>query len=328
MRTSLTPLFIFSMPRSGSTLLQRLLSTHAEVATVSEPWLLLPLLGTFSPERMFADYAHHQARQALDDLCRAAGGGREVYRQEVRRMVLSLYRRASVGEPRYFLDKTPRYHLIIDEILETFPDAKVVFLFRHPLAVAASLSNSFLEGSWDLSLYNIDLYHGAVNLVDGVKDHGEGAFVLRYEDLVVNPRSVIEPLFDYLELEPPPDAESRFSEVALAGTYGDKVGTSAFERISAAPLDRWKRSIFNPLRRRWCKRYLEWLGKERLRCMGYEHDEIAQELAALEVTSRGLPGDVASRCVGKVKNIIEPRIARKKLRLWRADHRRGLFAHR
>src|SRR5262249_20278294 len=39
-----TPILLLSLPRSGSTLVQRVLAAHPGVATASEPWLLLPLL--------------------------------------------------------------------------------------------------------------------------------------------------------------------------------------------------------------------------------------------------------------------------------------------
>ena len=39
-------IFIISQPRAGSTLLQRMLSGHPDIATAAEPWLLLhPLYG-------------------------------------------------------------------------------------------------------------------------------------------------------------------------------------------------------------------------------------------------------------------------------------------
>ena len=37
-------IFIISQPRSGSTLLQSLLSNNDFVATTSEPWILIPFL--------------------------------------------------------------------------------------------------------------------------------------------------------------------------------------------------------------------------------------------------------------------------------------------
>ena len=37
-----SPIFLFSLPRSGSTLLQRVLMSHKDIASVAEPWLMLP----------------------------------------------------------------------------------------------------------------------------------------------------------------------------------------------------------------------------------------------------------------------------------------------
>ncbi|MBA3701438.1 MAG: sulfotransferase [Rubrobacteraceae bacterium] len=41
-----TPLFLLSLPRSGSTLAQRFLAAHDAIATASEPWILLPYFYT------------------------------------------------------------------------------------------------------------------------------------------------------------------------------------------------------------------------------------------------------------------------------------------
>jgi hypothetical protein len=37
-----TAIFLLSLPRSGSTLAQRILAAHEGIATTSEPWILLP----------------------------------------------------------------------------------------------------------------------------------------------------------------------------------------------------------------------------------------------------------------------------------------------
>ncbi|MFW6066259.1 MAG: sulfotransferase, partial [Planctomycetota bacterium] len=44
MTTTVSPLILFSLPRSGSTLLQRMLSLHGRIASTAEPWLLIPQL--------------------------------------------------------------------------------------------------------------------------------------------------------------------------------------------------------------------------------------------------------------------------------------------
>ena len=38
------PVFLFSLPRSGSTMLQRALGRHPNIATLSESWFLLGLI--------------------------------------------------------------------------------------------------------------------------------------------------------------------------------------------------------------------------------------------------------------------------------------------
>jgi hypothetical protein len=49
---------------------------------------------------------------------------------------IDLYTRAA-GEARYFLDKTPRYHYVVDDLFRVFPEAKTIFLWRNPLAIVA-----------------------------------------------------------------------------------------------------------------------------------------------------------------------------------------------
>ena len=52
------PVFLFSLPRSGSTLVQRLIAGHPQVATTSEPWILLPLLYTVRRPGAYTEYGH------------------------------------------------------------------------------------------------------------------------------------------------------------------------------------------------------------------------------------------------------------------------------
>ncbi len=49
-------IFIVSQPRSGSTLLQGIISNNDYVNTTSEPWLLLPFLNLFDSSLVEAKY--------------------------------------------------------------------------------------------------------------------------------------------------------------------------------------------------------------------------------------------------------------------------------
>jgi hypothetical protein len=47
--------------------------------------------------------------------------------------------------------------------MELFPDAKFIFLWRQPLAVAASMIEAFGDGRWNLERYAVDLWDGVEN---------------------------------------------------------------------------------------------------------------------------------------------------------------------
>lgn len=57
-------MFLISQPRAGSTLLQRILGSHPDIHTVSEPWLMLQPLYALRPDGYRAEYNEHLARNA------------------------------------------------------------------------------------------------------------------------------------------------------------------------------------------------------------------------------------------------------------------------
>jgi hypothetical protein len=294
---SVRPVFILSLPRSGSTLLQRMLATHPEVATASEPWLLLPQLYALRDRGATAEYGHRTAARAICDFADSLPGGRDDYLAEVRRSALALYERAA-GDAAWFLDKTPRYHLVVDEIGALFPDARFVFLWRNPLAVAASMIESFGRGRWNLDRYEVDLHGGLDRLVAAHERRDPRAVAVRFEDIVADPAGGTRPVFELLGLDPADAAAAAFGDTSLSGRMGDRTGTAAYTEISGEPVDRWRATMANPLRKRWCATYLRAVGPERLAAMGYDFDELTREVAGLRTRPAGLASDVARRVYG------------------------------
>jgi hypothetical protein len=84
------------------------LATHVEIATASEPWILLPYLYALRDRGVYADYEHNLAVEAIKDFCRLMPEGEEGCLSELRAFVLRLYAKASDSSTRYFLDKSPR----------------------------------------------------------------------------------------------------------------------------------------------------------------------------------------------------------------------------
>jgi hypothetical protein len=280
-----TPIFLLSLPRSGSTLLQRLLATAPEVSTASEPWILLPLLYALRPSGAAAEYDHRVMTQGVHDLLAQVPNGRALYLAEVRRLALDLYAAAAAPGSRFFVDKTPRYHLIAADLLEMFQDAPFAVLWRNPLAVVASTVENWADGRWAVHRWHVDLYEGVANLVRIVEEHPSRIAIARFEDLVADPDGELARLRSEMALPPGAGPADLRTAPALTGGLGDRDGARS-EAVSAEPLERWKRTLSNPVRKAWCRRYLAWIGRERLAVMGYELDELLHDLEAVPTTSR------------------------------------------
>jgi hypothetical protein len=274
-----------------------MLATHPEVATASEPWVLLPQLYALRERGAVAEYGHRTAARAIADFSDSLPGGRAAYLAEVRRSVMALYEQAA-GEAAWFLDKTPRYHLVVDEIMELFPDARFVFLWRNPLAVAASMIESFGRGHWNLDRYDVDLHGGLDRLIAAHERDDPRTVAIRFEDLVADPVAGTRTVFELLGLDPALAAAEAFAGTSLNGRMGDRTGTASYNEISGEPVDRWQATMGNPLRKRWCAAYLRSLGPAQLGAMGYDFDGLARDVAGLRARPAGVASDAARRIYG------------------------------
>jgi hypothetical protein len=315
------PLFIFSLVRSGSTLLQRMLATHPGVATASEPYLLLPLIYSRRDRGIYAEYGQLLASVGISDFCRTLPNGEADYDDAVRRFVLDLYRRSTDGTATFFLDKTPAYCFIAADIMRLFPEGRFIFLWRNPLGVIASTITSLpYAGRWNLfNKWDSYLYQGLDHLLTTFSAERDRVCAVQYEDLITQPEQESARLFTYLGLAPEEAAPQAFASVKLRSQYvGDQKGVRAYQEVSDEPLTKWKATINNPTRRAWCRRYLRWLGPERLRLMGYEYNTLRAELDSVPLTLRHTGADLGWMMFGAGYRIAEYRLARHKLQNWRA----------
>lgn len=287
--SAVSPLFLFSQPRAGSTLLQRILGAHPAVHTVAEPWVLLPLFYALRRGGAVTEYGQALTAQAIGELCEPMGGV-GVYREEAREMAERLYERAAPAGTVFFLDKTPRYYFIASEIVRTFTDARFVFLWRQPLASAASMISRWGKGGWSTYTTHSDLYDAPGLLSAARAEAGDRALDVRYEDLLTEPEKTVDGLLAYLGLETGEETRESmvrgFSGVELSGSMGDPTGRKAYDRLDTAPLEKWKQSISNRTRRRWCLDYLDEIGDGVVASMGYNADELRAQVRAIKPRGR------------------------------------------
>lgn len=262
--------FLLSMPRAGSTLLQRLLMGSGVCKTVGEPSFLLRFLGLGGdPILRASTYSEALVETALEDMRKAWGGFDDCYRKGVHDLAVSIYN-GLAGEFPFFIDKTPRYSLIAEELVELFPEAKFIVLWRHPIAVMNSMSTTFRAGRWEPHSFDLDLYHGIDQLRSICEKHGPRVHQVKYEDLAANPEKELAALGGYLGIPTLSDVAGRELAKGNDGKLGDPTGVKKYSKVSPDSISEWERGIRNWYREKWVKKYFTGERAEFFRSLGYD----------------------------------------------------------
>jgi tetratricopeptide (TPR) repeat protein len=180
----ISPIFILGMPRSGTTLVEQIISSHSEVAPAGE----LETLSKFG-------------RILL-------GNGIQITKQQLslfKNNYLSDLKRYS-NSSKYVTDKLPHNFRYISIINAVFSDAKIIHVKRDPAATCwSNFKHSFklgaLEYSYDLenvaSFYK--LYEDLMSFWE--QRYPEKIYTLDYEELVSQPEIETKKLLDHIGLQ-------------------------------------------------------------------------------------------------------------------------------
>lgn len=289
-------IFLLGLPRSGTTLLQRLLGQHRSIHTVAEPWLMLPLAQLLSNRLGQAEYDSSLAAQALDGFALELPGGRDEIVEGVRRLAVDLYascRRQSGA--RYFLDKTPRYHHIVPELSELLPDARFIVLRRNPLSILASVSDAWFGGDVAAALSNPhhrhDLTAGFAHLDAAPALLGERACSIRYESLVADTEHELRRLCTFLDIEFDDAMLAYDPDARYKGSFGDSIGVPQHRSATAASVDKWQTTILRPANVPAALAFLRDTPASSFRDVGLDRDTLIEQL---ERSAAGPPAPGAS----------------------------------
>lgn len=285
------PIFMFSLPRSGSTLLQRMLASHSKISSTSEPWVALPILYTLKTEGTITNYSYKDYRNASTEFFEKLPEGVEEYKRSINKFLTEIYEKQSLPGALYFLDKTPRYYHIIKELNEVFPEAKFIFLFRNPIQIYSSIIKTFCQDKFIKEFnYHTDLFEGQKLITKGYVDLKEKSILVNYEALVEDPKSELMKIVKYLNLEWE-DNLLNFQSLNLKGKYGDPTGVKEFKKVSSEALRKWQKIIRNPYRRLLLKKYLRSIGKNTLDIQGYDLETLMKEISNSKISFEGVVKD-------------------------------------
>jgi tetratricopeptide (TPR) repeat protein len=223
------PIFILGLPRTGSTLVERIISSHSAVYAAGEL-------------RYFAEAMMEQIRKLgrVADRADLVRKSLDVDMHEVGRRYIEMTRPAT-GHTPHFIDKLPLNSIYLGNIHLALPNAKIIHLRRTPLDACYAIYKFLFNQaySWSYDLDEIAQYYIAYR---GLMDHWRSVLPGRiidvaYEGVVEDLEGQAKHLIGAIGLEWEP-ACLQFHENEAAAMTGSAVQVR--KRIYSSSVGRWR----------------------------------------------------------------------------------------
>lgn len=233
-----TPVFITGLPRTGTTLAERILASHSQVESAGESFYLPLALHQLAGRQL------EMVPKPATIMAAARRPGGELAERYLAAVSGRLEGKA------LFIEKLPENFLYLGFIARAFPDARLVYLRRHPMdACFALYKQSYFRFAYTLDdLARYYLAHDRL-LRHWREVLGERLVELGYEDLVSDPEPQVRRWFGRLGLEFEPaclEFDRRGGAVATASA------AQVREPIHTRSVGRWRKfeRQLQPLRER------------------------------------------------------------------------------
>lgn len=239
-------LFLIGSPRSGSTLLARMLGSHSAIHGRPEPHLITPLahLGYYGRVDK-APYDPFNVWEAVHQVVSDLPRGEADYLDALRACTDILYgRMLDASGRKLFLDKTPANALVLPFLAKLYPRARYIVLTRHPVAIFTSFVNSFFDGDFEVAQRHnplLDRYVPAIATF--LREKTTPLVHVRYEALVEKPEAEMRRVLDFLGLPfEPRTIEYGRQEHSNEG-LGDPITVARHTRPVTESVDKWAEEL-------------------------------------------------------------------------------------
>ncbi|KPI10520.1 hypothetical protein OK074_0155 [Actinobacteria bacterium OK074] len=232
------PVFIMSPVRSGSTLLRMMLNAHPRLHSPHELHI----------RRLEVDYGSKLSQKAMSALDLEQGDLEHLLWDRV------LHRELVRSGKDFIAEKTPSNAFVYERIRDCWPDARFVFLLRHPVSIA----QSWHEGDPDKRSYD-EAAADALRYMKAVETARKGLtgfHEVRYEEITADPEKEMRRLCDFLDIE--------FDQAMLdygkkdepqvvkgLGDWKDKIRTGTVQAGRALPGEDEIPAVLRPMCRAW-----------------------------------------------------------------------------
>jgi len=276
--------FVVGAPRSGTTMLMRMLNVHEDIYTRPEPHLLTPLahLGFYDYVDK-APYDQLQAHQSVRQYVADLPGGEEAYLDALRAYTDRMYGgMLEKSGKRFFLDKTPAYSLILPFMRKLYPDAVFVIITRHPFAIFSSFAKSFFDDDWKAAHdFNPIVERYVPALAEFLREPGVTRFHhVAYESLVADPEKELRAICAAADMTYDPAMVNYGAKKLDAEGLGDPIGVKADSKPNTKSVAKWAKNVaHNPERIALLQAMVAKLNDEDLATLGYTRESLWAPLA-------------------------------------------------
>ena len=223
------PIFVFGMPRSGTTLVEQILSSHSMVYGAGETSILPDLVANYSTNRNLRMFAGEFTKFSADK------------RREIGRSFLTIIGTYARGSER-IVDKTTHNFWYVGYIKAILPNAKLVHCRRDPRATCTSIYKNFFASGNFFAYDQIELgqYY---RLYEDLMDHwrsifGNAFFEIEYEKLIANQKAETASLLGYCGL---PWEESCLQFYETKRVVRTASAVQVRNQIYSGSVDQWQR---------------------------------------------------------------------------------------
>lgn len=232
-----SPVFMLSSTRSGSTLLRVLLNSHSAVCAPHEMHLRTVQV---SVKQNYGVAAMKHLGLGVEDL-------------EHLLWDRLLHRELLLSGKQIVVDKTPRNAIVWDRLVRAWPDARFIFLLRHPAAIVASAAANRPKMPIEDHVEHIG------TLVRKVQEARQAlpGLTVRYEDLTHHPVDTTQALCRHLGVR----WEASMLDYSESGSHGpfrkgigdwsEKIRSGQIQPSGPPPADLVAREDIQELARIW-----------------------------------------------------------------------------
>ena len=246
------PFFAFGSGRNGSTLFNRMLNQHSELYAPPEQYFLGTLIARFKllnhlPWAVLVDLLSKHVREAeKSDWCSITkidwsdilSWG--VEKRSLQELIVYLYQSEDPDQKRIWGDTTHLNYHYIPEIYSVFPNAKFIFMIRDGRAVVHSFMKAgSIMGDRSNPVVAAKQWMKTIKVYEELKSQAS-LMVLKYEDLVEDPKSELERVCEHLGVSYEDHMLQFYNHVPNADVFKLDIHKGLYRPVFSDSLSKWE----------------------------------------------------------------------------------------